>query len=256
MTPMKHAEKGRVYLVGAGPGDPELLTVRAASLLETADYIFHDDLVSIEILKLAHAGATVENVGKRRGTKTITQEQINRLLISSAQSGNSIVRLKAGDPMLFGRAGEEMEALYEASIPFEVVPGITAGFAAASTLQAALTDRRLASKVIFLTGHRATAEAEHWGHFPEDATLVIYMPGSDYARLASQLAGSGVALETPAIVISHVATPREQALKTTLQELSYAHPLPAPCVVLVGHALAQCFKWKQRVDDISVSRRG
>jgi uroporphyrin-III C-methyltransferase len=254
---MKHAEKGKVYLVGAGPGDPELLTVRAASLLATADFIFHDDLVSAEILKAAHAGTTVENVGKRRGTKTITQEQINHLLIRSARDGKSVVRLKAGDPMLFGRAGEEMEALHAAAIPFEVVPGITAGFAAASALQVALTDRRLASKVVFLTGHRAGNEAsEHWGHFPEDATLIIYMPGSDYARLAAQLMRSGIKQQTPSVVVSNVATEREQFLYTTMQELAHTHPLPAPCVILVGAALANCFHALQRAEDTSASRHG
>lgn len=243
MKIMKSAEKGKVYLVGSGPGDPELLTLRAVSLLQTADCIFHDDLVSTEILQMAHAGATVENVGKRRGVKTITQEQINRLLVRSAQAGSSVVRLKAGDPMLFGRAGEEMEALHAEGIPFEVVPGITAGFGAASALQVALTDRRLASKVIFLTGHRASAEAEkHWGRFPEDATLVIYMPGTDYERLAAQLAQSGFGPQTPCIVVSHAATSRQQSLRVTLEELAHAQPLPAPCVVLVGVALAQCFR--------------
>src|ERR1700722_2528956 len=108
---MKKAEKGKVYLVGAGPGDPDLLTVRAAALLQTADFVFHDGLVAPEILQLAHAQATVQNVGKRCGSKSITQDDINVLLIQHARAGHSIVRLKVGDPMLFGRAGEEMDAL-------------------------------------------------------------------------------------------------------------------------------------------------
>lgn len=235
---MKQAEKGMVYLVGAGPGDPELLTVRAASLIRTADYIFHDDLVAPEILQLARPDAAIENVGKRCGNKSITQDGINRLLIHSARSGCSVVRLKTGDPMLFGRAGEEIEALQAASVPFKVAPGITAGSAAAAALQISLTDRRLASKVMFLTGHRAGADTDKpWGKLPEDATLVIYMPGPDYARLAAQLAESGVAAQTPCIVVSNVATAKERSLHTTLHELARVAALPAPCVVLVGAAL-------------------
>ena len=119
----------------------------------------------------------------------------------------------------------------------EIVPGITAGFAAASSVNASLTDRRLASKVIFLTGHRATSDEPCWGVLPADATLIIYMPGSNYARLAAQIAESGFGPQTPCIVVSNVATPKEQALRTSLGELAHTSPLPAPCVVLVGNAL-------------------
>lgn len=234
---MKTAEKGKVYLVGAGPGDPDLLTVRAATLLQTADCVFHDGLVAPEILELAHANATVQNVGKRCGSKSITQDDINDLLIRHAREGHSVVRLKVGDPMLFGRAGEEIDALHAASIPFEVVPGITAAFAAASSVQLSLTDRRLASSVIFLTGHRATADEPCWGPLPADATLVIYMPGSDYARLSAQIEESGFGPQTPCIVVSNVATPQEHALHTSVNQLAHATPLPAPCVILVGNAL-------------------
>jgi uroporphyrin-III C-methyltransferase len=239
---MKQAEKGKVYLVGAGPGDPDLLTVRAAALIESADFLFHDDLVAPEILELAAVHGTVQNVGKRRGSKSITQEGINELLIRSARSGHSVVRLKVGDPMLFGRAGEEMDALQSASVAFEVVPGITAAFAAAASLPASLTDRRLASKVIFLTGHRADADNPGWGALPADATLVIYMPGSDYTRLASQIVESGFSPQTICKIVSHVATPQEQVLHTSVGELAQAAPLPAPCVVLVGDALARVGK--------------
>ena len=235
---MKRAEKGKVYLVGAGPGDPDLLTVRAAALIQSADFVFHDDLVAPEILQLAHESATIQNVGKRCGSKSVTQEDINQLLIHNARAGHRVVRLKAGDPMLFGRAGEEMEALQAASIVFEVVPGITAGFAAASALQVSLSDRRFASKVIFLTGHRATEEEPWWGNLPSDATLVIYMPGADYARLAAQIVESGFSHQTPCKIVSHVATPKEQALHTNVGALPQIAPLPAPCVVLVGNGFA------------------
>ncbi|HTZ90469.1 MAG TPA: uroporphyrinogen-III C-methyltransferase [Alloacidobacterium sp.] len=235
---MKRAEKRKVYLVGAGPGDPDLLTVRAARLIQTGDFLFHDDLVAPEILKLAHAQATIQNVGKRCGSKSITQADINELLIRHARADHSVVRLKIGDPMLFGRAGEEIDALQHASIAFEVVPGITAAFAAASSIHATLTDRRLASKVIFLTGHRASADDSCWGPLPADATLVIYMPGSDYVHLAAQITGSGFSKHTPCIVVSNVSMPQEAALHTIVDKLAQASPLPAPCVILVGNALA------------------
>ena len=234
---MRKAEKGKVYLVGAGPGDPELLTVRAANLIQSADFIFHDDLVAAEILELAGERATVTNVGKRCGNKTITQEDINALLVSHGSAGHSVVRLKTGDPMLFGRAGEEIDALAEASIPVEVIPGITAGFAAASGIAASLTDRRLASKVIFLTGHRAAGDDPKWGALPTDATLIVYMPGSNYLRLAEQIVGAGFSLQTPCVIVSNVATPQEQVVHLSVGGLAQTAPLPAPCVVLVGDAL-------------------
>lgn len=235
---MKKAEKGKVYLVGAGPGDPDMLTVHAATLIETADWVFHDDLVAPEILKLARE-STIKNVGKRCGSKSVTQHDINELLIRHARAGDSVVRLKVGDPMLFGRAGEEIDALNAASVAFEIVPGITAAFAAAAAIHVPLTDRRLASKVIFLTGHRATEEGPGWGHLPDDATLVIYMPGSDYAHLSSQIIASGFGPDTPCIVVSNVATPKEQSLHTTVGKLSQTAPLHAPCVILAGNALAE-----------------
>src|ERR1700743_991760 len=181
---MKKAEKGKVYLVGAGPGDPDLLPVPAAALIQSADFVFHDDLVAPASLDLAHADATIQNVGKRCGSKSVTQDDINELLIHNARAGHCVVRLKAGDPMLFGRAGEERDALQAPSIAFEVVPGVTAGFAAASALQVSLSDRRFASKVIFLTGHRATEEEPWWGNLPSDASLVIYVPRAAYSRRA------------------------------------------------------------------------
>jgi uroporphyrin-III C-methyltransferase len=234
---MKKAEKGKVYLVGAGPGDPDLLTLRAAALIQTADFLFHDDLVAPQILQHAASHTTVKNVGKRCGDKSITQDDINTLLIHHARAGHSVVRLKIGDPMLFGRAGEEIDALEAAAIPFEVIPGITAGFAAAASMHRALTDRRHASKVIFLTGHRAGSDKPCWGPLPTDATLIIYMPGSDYAHLAAQITRSGFKPQTPCIIVSNVATPQEQTLRTTVSKLAQTSALPAPCVILVGSAL-------------------
>jgi uroporphyrin-III C-methyltransferase len=149
---MRRAEKGKVYLVGSGPGDPELLTVRAVRLLETADVVFHDDLVPDEVLGLVHRGALVTSVGKRFGRPKITQAGINELMVESARAGYSVVRLKSGDPLVFGRAGEEIAALRGAKISFEVVPGVTAALAAGAVLGLPLTDRKSCLEADFLHG--------------------------------------------------------------------------------------------------------
>ena len=145
-----------VYLVGAGPGDPDLLTLKAHRILREADEILHDDLVPAAILALANPVAVVANVGKRCGAKTMTQEQINARMIQSAREGRKVARLKGGDPGIFGRMAEEIDALEAAGVPFEVIPGITAGMAAAASLGISLTDRRKSSHAIFVSAHPAT----------------------------------------------------------------------------------------------------
>ncbi len=234
------AEKGKVYLVGAGPGDPEQLTVRALRLLSSADFIFHDDLVPSQILSLARSDAEIASVGKRCGRKSISQDEINAALVREAREGHSVVRLKSGDPLLFGRAAEEIEALRTACVPFEVAPGISAAFAAAAALQTPLTDRRLASKVIFLTAHRAEHFiAPMWsGELPEDATLAIYMPGADYGRLGSELMACGLPCKMPAMIVSHIGLPGQRIQQSTLSQLFRVDTLPAPALLLVGWAVA------------------
>jgi uroporphyrin-III C-methyltransferase len=235
------AERGTVYLAGAGPGDPELLTLRALRLLETADLILPDDLVSAEILALAHNGAEIIPVGKRCGQARITQEEIHWLMIDAAQAGRSVLRLKSGDPLIFGRAGEEIAALRGADIPFEIVPGITAAFAAAAQLKTPLTDRGAASKLILATAHHAAGKPEltpKWeGAFPEDATLVIYMPGRKFRALADDLIASGIAAKTPCVAISKATTPDEQVHTTTLAQLEEDDVGPAPVILLIGYAI-------------------
>jgi uroporphyrin-III C-methyltransferase len=235
------AERGTVYLAGAGPGDPELLTLRALRLLETADLILPDDLVSAEILALAHDGAEIIPVGKRCGQARITQEEIHWLMIDAAQAGRSVLRLKSGDPLIFGRAGEEIAALRGADIPFEIVPGITAAFAAAARLKTPLTDRSAASKLILATAHHAAGKLEltpKWeGAFPEDATLVIYMPGRKFRALADDLVASGIAGKTPCVAISKATTADEQVHVTTLAELEEDDVGPAPVILLIGSAI-------------------
>jgi uroporphyrin-III C-methyltransferase len=238
---MRRAEKGNVYLVGSGPGNPELLTVRAVQLLETADVVFHDELVSDEVLELVHRSALVTNVGKRCGQPKITQVGINALMIESARAGQSVVRLKSGDPLVFGRAGEEIAALRGAGISFEVVPGVTAALAAGAVLGLPLTDRKSASKLIFCTGHHAADKAEGtpiWsGPLPEDATLVVYMPGRHPGRIARELMAAGVKTNTPCCAVSHVATARQSYTACRLVDFAKLVCGPAPLLLLIGRAM-------------------
>ena len=238
---MTIAEKGRVYLVGAGPGDPDLLTVRALRLLETTDTILHDDLVPDAILSLASKTALVISVGKRCGVKKITQAQIHSLMIDSARKNLSVVRLKSGDPLIFGRAAEEMDALTSAGIPFEVVPGVTAAFAAAAALGISLTDRRAASGVQFSTAHHAagTDGRPMFSAASFDATQVIYMPGRSFAALAEQWLDAGAPVDLPCAVISRAAQPGQSVQRTTLGGLGDVVPAGSPTVLLAGWALAE-----------------
>jgi uroporphyrin-III C-methyltransferase len=235
------AQPGTVYLAGAGPGDPNLLTLRVLRLLETADVILPDDLVSDEILSLAHAGAEITPVGKRCGQPRITQAEIHVLMLDAARAGRSVLRLKSGDPLIFGRAGEEIAALQHGNIPFEVVPGITAAFAAAAKLKTPLTDRTSASKLILATAHHAEGKLQltpKWkGAFPEDSTLVIYMPGRKFRSLADDLVASGISASTPCVAISKASAPDEQVHRTTLSAIQDADVGPAPVILLIGHAI-------------------
>jgi uroporphyrin-III C-methyltransferase len=235
------AQAGHVYLAGAGPGDPDLLTLRVLRLLESADLILPDDLVSDDVLALAHAGAEIIPVGKRCGQPRITQAGIHVLMIEGARAGKSVLRLKSGDPLVFGRAGEEMAALRAETIPFEVVPGISAAFAVAAGLQTPLTDRTAASKLILATAHHAAGKLEltpKWtGAFPDDATLVIYMPGRAFRVLADDLIASGIAPETPCVAVSKATTPEELVHSSTLGQLDDAAVGPAPVLLLIGHAI-------------------
>jgi uroporphyrin-III C-methyltransferase len=230
-----------VYLVGAGPGDPDLLTLKALRLLQRADLVLHDDLVSQEILQLVHPAALIQNVGKRCGRKRITQEEIHTRMIDAAQKGQTVIRLQGGDPSLFGRSGEEMKALSEAGIDFEVVPGITAAFAAAASAKVSLTERSLASKVVFLTAHTChkDAVADFESGISSGATLAIYMPGHDYAILQEKLLASGADPSTPCIITSRVSMPDENSYATVVGELALAPCASAPSILLVGQVIAR-----------------
>lgn len=232
------AQSGHVYLVGAGPGDPDLLTSRAARLLATADVVLHDDLVNPRIVRLAHANAVVHNVGKRYGVKHITQEEIHARMIEQAQAGRSVVRLKSGDPLVFGRAAEEIRALHRAQIPVQIVPGITAAFAAAAALELSLTDREAASSIYFSSGHHAHGGAPAIA----EPTRVIYMPGRDLSVLAAEWRAQGLDHDLPCAAISRAAHPDQRITVTTLAELGNIEPGPAPVIVMAGWILAERLK--------------
>jgi uroporphyrin-III C-methyltransferase len=227
---------GKVYLVGAGPGDRELLTVKAVRLLENADVVLHDDLVSTEVLELINPVARVENVGKRCGCKSISQDEINSRMIENASCGLAVVRLKSGDPLLFARAAEELRALREANIPYEVVPGVTTGMAAAASLELPLTERGVSSHLVFTTAHNIAGEKGiDWrGLAREDATVVIYMPGNNYESVAENLSRAGLEKSMPCAIISNVSRYSQCFATTTLENLRELSPLPSPAVLIVG----------------------
>jgi uroporphyrin-III C-methyltransferase len=230
---------GKVYLVGAGPGDPELLTVKALRLLRTADVVLHDDLVTPAILKLIASTADVRNVGKRCGSKTIRQEEINFLMVTLAASGRQVLRLKSGDPLIFGRAGEEIEALRHAEIEYEIVPGVTSALGAAAAAGIPLTHRQTSSTLVLTAGHRASEHSDSdWnGLAGAESTFVVYMPGQDYAGIAARLTAAGFALETPCAVISKATTAEQQLHRTKISDLHRTPNLPAPTLLVVGEVV-------------------
>ena len=231
--------KGKVCLVGAGPGDPELLTLKALRVLRTAQAVLHDDLVAPEILQLIPPTAEVRNVGKRCGKKGISQNEINFLMIALAESGLNVVRLKSGDPLIFGRAGEEVEALRQANIPFEIVPGVTSALGAAAATQIPLTHRQASSALVLITAQQAAGRGpEDWVRLAgSGATLVIYMPGHDYSAIAAKLAGAGLAAGVPCAIISQATTALQQSHRTTVGELASSPRLPAPTLLVVGEVV-------------------
>lgn len=231
--------KGKVYLVGAGPGDPELLTLKALRVLKTAGAVLHDDLVSPEILELIPSTARIHDVGKRCGKKNILQEEINFLMVALADSGLNVVRLKSGDPLIFGRAGEEIESLRKAEIPYEIVPGITSALGAAAVAQIPLTHRRASSALVFITAHQASrSDAANWSKLAgSGATLVIYMPGQNYPEIAAKLETAGLSPETPCALISRATTRCQSTHRSTIAELHRSPRLAAPTLLVVGEVV-------------------
>jgi uroporphyrin-III C-methyltransferase len=241
MTPSRERKiAGKVYLVGAGPGDPELLTVKALRLLQSAQIVLHDSLVSSEILALISPQAQVIDVGKRAGQKLLTQDEINALLVSYAMDHAVVVRLKGGDPGIFGRAGEEIDALHRANVPFEIVPGITAAVGAAAAAGISLTDRRVASQVLLATFSRGSDGAlMDWGCITSTTTLVLYMPGPDYAEVSTRLRDGGLPLDLPCVIVSQATSSRQQVRWSTIARLAAEEKLPAPALLIVGRVASR-----------------
>ncbi len=230
---------GTVYLVGAGPGSVDLLTLRAYRLLREAEVIVHDRLVSDEILALAREDAARIDVGKSRGSQCLPQANINALLVRLGQEGRSVVRLKGGDPFIFGRGGEEAEALTAAGVPFEVVPGVTAALACAAQARIPLTHRGVARAVTFVTGHTqdGTLDLDFDALARPGTTLAIYMGIATLPRLRSGLLAHGLSRDTPAALIERGGTARQRVLRGTLQTVADAAPgwtTEGPVLVLIG----------------------
>jgi uroporphyrin-III C-methyltransferase len=233
---------GKVYLVGAGPGDPELLTLKAARILADAGVVLYDALVSKEVLAMVSRSAQLIDVGKRAGKKLLTQKEINSLLVSYATKTKIVVRLKGGDPLLFGRAGEEIDALREAGSDFEIVPGISAAVGAASAAKISLTDRRAASQVLFTTFSRGEAgNWLNWAAVTPETTIAIYMPGTQYGEVADRLVENGLSPQTPCVVVSQATRAEQQVRWTNIAALRSEALLPAPCILLVGRVATPWF---------------
>ena len=229
---------GRVYLVGAGPGDPELLTLKAVRVLQSADVILVDDLVHPDVLAHAPPGARVIRVGKRGGCASTPQAFIHRLLIAQARAGHAVVRLKGGDPCIFGRGGEEAQALMQAGIAVEIVNGITSALAAATAAGVPLTHRDHAHGVAFVTGHAASGAGPDWKALVQSGlTLVVYMGVSRCAELMDGLLEAGMRPDVPAIVVQDATLATERRISTRLNHLAadvVAAGVQSPAILVIG----------------------
>lgn len=238
-----HAQPGWVYLVGAGPGDPDLLTCKAARLIAEADVIVYDNLVAPAILELARTDAERIYAGKQRGEHALAQEEINHLLVRLAQAGKRVVRLKGGDPYIFGRGGEEVETLAADDIPFEVVPGITAAAGVAAYAGIPLTHREHAQACVFVTGHLKDGSMNlDWpGLARRRQTVVIYMGLMGLPVLCEKLMEHGLPPDWPAAIVQHGTQPSQRTVTgtlATLPALAAAARLRAPTLIIVGTVVA------------------
>jgi len=242
--------EGRVTLVGAGPGDPDLLTIKALRALQDADIVFYDELVSSEILDRARRDASRVPVGRRVGKPGIGQHAINKLLIEAAKSGQRAVRLKGGDPFVFGRGGEEVEALREAGVEYSVVPGITAGLGAAAQFEVPLTLRHEALRITFLTAHKARdAESVDWSVLTDEKmTVVVYMGMTAAPSVRAGLLAAGRSPQTPVGVFARVTRPDAQAVVGTLDELpALIQEIDGgPAILIIGDVVAHSAPWRHQ----------
>jgi uroporphyrin-III C-methyltransferase len=242
---------GKAYLVGAGPGHPELITVRGLNLLRRAEVVIYDHLVARELLDEIAPQALCIFVGKQRGNHTLPQEEINQLLIAQVQQGRQVVRLKGGDPFVFGRGGEEVLALARAGMPYEIVPGVSSAFAAPAYAGIPVTQRGIATTFAIVTGHDSAhnlPDTTNWAALVQISTLVIMMGLAWAEDLCNRLIAAGCAAETPACVVSCATTKSQQVVYATLATLPaalIARPLPSPAVIVVGKVvtLAERLAW-------------
>jgi len=234
---------GTVFLVGAGPGDPDLLTLRAARMIERAQVVVHDGLVDPAVLTLAPASARLISVAKRRAHHTMPQGEINALVVREALAGRDVVRLKGGDPLIFGRGGEEAEACHAAGVPVEIVPGVSAANGAAAAAQIALTHRDASSIVSFVAGQcKGLAEQDWAGLAGKGRTLVIYMGVKTAPQIAEKLMADGLSPEMPVAVIENGARPEMRVLRgvlAALPDLVEHHRVVSPALIVIGEVTAR-----------------
>lgn len=249
-TLQRKPQTGVVYLVGAGPGDPDLLTLRAAKLLEQADVVVYDNLVSEGIVNFIHRDAQKIFVGKEKNRHTMPQEEINQLLVTLAKEGKKVVRLKGGDPFIFGRGGEELEVLVEHAIPFEVVPGITAANGVSCYSGIPLTHRDYAQSCMFATGHLKDGSLDlDWQALSrKNQTVVIYMGLGALTEIAQQLMNHGMPASMPAAIIEKGTTSNQKVFTGTLEtlpDLVRTLGLKSPCLIIIGQVvtLHQRLQW-------------
>jgi uroporphyrin-III C-methyltransferase/precorrin-2 dehydrogenase/sirohydrochlorin ferrochelatase len=239
---------GEAYLVGAGPGSPDLITLRGRQLLANADAVLYDRLVNPGILRFARRDAELICVGKTARKPSITQVQLNRLLVRLVSSGKRVCRLKGGDPMVFGRAGEELKALTEAGLPFQIVPGVSAVEGCAAYAGIPLTLRGVSQAILITTGHTQDHVSADLATYRSGQTLALYMGVAEFASIAGQLLGNGHKPTTPVAVIENGTTDAQRVIRATLCELGQlgaAHEIVSPALLLIGETVryAQRYAW-------------
>jgi uroporphyrin-III C-methyltransferase len=243
-----HPLTGRISLVGAGPGDPDLITVKGRNALAGCDCLLYDLLVDERMLEWVKPECELICVGKRPGMHSMPQETINKVLIEHARKGKWVVRLKGGDPFIFGRGGEEIQAIKAFGIPFEVIPGVTSAVAAAASLQKPLTHREKASSLIFVTGHEDPQKHQpriDWSEVVvSNSTVVIYMGMKHLPEIVASLVKAGKPSQTPCAIVQWVSTPKQKSLETSLEDLCArvtAEGIGSPAIVIIGDVLSESF---------------
>lgn len=241
MNKLQHLEKGKVYLVGAGPGDPDLITVRGSKVLELADVIVYDRLANPELLGLTRKDSEHIYVGKSPDKPSVSQEQINQILVSKALSGKHVARLKGGDPFVFGRGGEECEELRANGVPYEVVPGISSALAAPSFAGIPVTHRKMARSFTVVTGHTITGtdNFENWSHLVHADTLVILMGMRNLSKISETLVQFGMSGGTPAAVIEKATFESQKVVVGTLADIAAkTSHLSPPATIVIGELVS------------------